>query len=233
MLMTEVKADAATAVAAVPPREFLSTLVWIKADGAGTAGTQSLIEILAPAGWATPWHVHETHDEYFYILEGEVTAQVGDARVVLRPGDYAFGPRGVAHGYRVTRIRPGASPDDDRRPRLRRVRARAERTGCRRYPAAPFRARHRTDRGGGRQAWHRDPRPDAGLRRSRGADAAPPVRRRLRLSLVAAGAAFGDQALRGEAQDEEQDQAHQEQAQVRGGGEQVGAARSCPGSCRR
>jgi hypothetical protein len=70
MLMTEVKADHATAVAAVPPREFLSTLVWIKADGAATAGTQSLIEILAPAGWATPWHVHETHDEYFYILEG-------------------------------------------------------------------------------------------------------------------------------------------------------------------
>jgi Cupin domain len=37
-----------------------------------------------------------------YILEGEITAQVGEARVVLRPGDYAFGPRGVPHGYRVT-----------------------------------------------------------------------------------------------------------------------------------
>ena len=106
MLMTEVKADDATAVAAVPPREFLSTLVWIKADGAATAGTQSLIEILAPAGWATPWHVHETHDEYFYMLEGEVTAQVGDARVVLKPGDYAFGPRGVPHGYRVAESGP-------------------------------------------------------------------------------------------------------------------------------
>ena len=34
MLMTEVKADDASAVAAVPPREFLSTVVWIKADGA-------------------------------------------------------------------------------------------------------------------------------------------------------------------------------------------------------
>ena len=27
---------------------------------------------------------------------------MGDTRVVLRPGDYAFGPRGVPHGYRVT-----------------------------------------------------------------------------------------------------------------------------------
>ena len=101
MLMTEVKTGDAIAVAPVPPREFLSTVVWIKADGAATAGTQSLIEILAPSGWATPWHVHETHDEYFYVLEGEVTAQVGDARVALGPGDYAFGPRGVPHGYRV------------------------------------------------------------------------------------------------------------------------------------
>jgi uncharacterized cupin superfamily protein len=85
MLMTPIKTDTATAVAAVPPREFLSTLVWIKADGLSTAGTQSVVEILAPAGWATPWHNHLTHDEYFYILEGEVTAQVGDTRVVLRP----------------------------------------------------------------------------------------------------------------------------------------------------
>ena len=89
MLMTPIKTDTATPVAAVPPREFLSSLVWIKADGLSTAGTQSVVEILAPAGWATPWHNHLTHDEYFYILEGEVTAQVGDTRVVLRPGDYA------------------------------------------------------------------------------------------------------------------------------------------------
>ena len=104
--MTTVKTDDAPATPAVPPREFLSTLVWIKADGASTAGTQSLIEILAPAGWATPWHVHHTHDEYFYVLEGEITAQVGGARVVLRPGDYAFGPRGIPHGYRVANAGP-------------------------------------------------------------------------------------------------------------------------------
>jgi hypothetical protein len=62
MLMTAIKTDTATPVAAVPPREFLSSLVWIKADGLSTAGTQSVVEILAPAGWATPWHNHLTHD---------------------------------------------------------------------------------------------------------------------------------------------------------------------------
>jgi quercetin dioxygenase-like cupin family protein len=102
MLMNTAMTDSAAVAPAVPPRDFLSTLVWIKGDGPSTAGTQSVIEILAPQGWATPWHNHHTHDEYFYILEGEVTAQVGEARIVLRPGDYAFGPRGVPHGYRVT-----------------------------------------------------------------------------------------------------------------------------------
>lgn len=102
MLLTTIDTDAALAVTSVPPREFLSTIVWIKGDGLSTAGTQSVIEILAPLGWATPWHTHHTHDEYFYILEGEVTAQVGETRMVLTPGDYAFGPRGVPHGYRVT-----------------------------------------------------------------------------------------------------------------------------------
>lgn len=106
MLMTPVNADEAPPGAAVPPREFLSTLVWIKADGANTAGTMSLVEILAPAGWETPWHVHNTHDEYFYILDGKVDAQVGDTRVVLETGDFAFGPRGVPHGYRVTGSAP-------------------------------------------------------------------------------------------------------------------------------
>ena len=31
---------------------------------------------------------------------------VGDARVVLKPGDFAFGPRGVPHGYRVAESGP-------------------------------------------------------------------------------------------------------------------------------
>lgn len=102
MLLKTIDTKDAISVEAVPPREFLSTTVWIKGDGSVTAGTQSVIEILAPLGWATPWHTHHTHDEYFYMLEGEVTAQVGETRVILKPGDYAFGPRGVPHGYRVT-----------------------------------------------------------------------------------------------------------------------------------
>ena len=106
MLMNPVVTGETSLVPTPPARSFLSALVWIKADGALTAGTFSVIEILAPAGWETPWHVHDTHDEYFYILDGSVTARVGDATILLRAGDFAFGPRLVAHGYRVSDAGP-------------------------------------------------------------------------------------------------------------------------------
>ena len=56
MLMNRDQPTGTTVMNPVPPREFLSTLVWIKADGMNTAGTMSLVEILAPAGWETPWN---------------------------------------------------------------------------------------------------------------------------------------------------------------------------------
>ncbi|WP_187289015.1 cupin domain-containing protein [Fulvimarina pelagi] len=101
MLNTPVYTTAASAIASVPAREFLSALAWIKADGANTAGTMSMIEVFAPNGWETPWHVHYTHDEYFYVLEGVISAQVGEHRITLEAGNFAFGPRGIPHGYRV------------------------------------------------------------------------------------------------------------------------------------
>jgi quercetin dioxygenase-like cupin family protein len=88
------------AVPAVPSRQFIGNLAWIKGDGPGTDGTFSLIELLAPAGFETPWHVH-AHQEYFYVIEGRIEAQVGEQRISLDAGDFAFGPRHVPHGFRV------------------------------------------------------------------------------------------------------------------------------------
>ena len=45
--------------------------------------------------------MHHNEDETFYILEGELTAVVGDERIDLSAGDYLFAPRGVAHSYVV------------------------------------------------------------------------------------------------------------------------------------
>src|SRR5262249_32610472 len=38
-------------------------------------------------------------DEAFYVLDGEVTAFVGDERIDLRTGDYCFAPRGIRHAW--------------------------------------------------------------------------------------------------------------------------------------
>jgi quercetin dioxygenase-like cupin family protein len=54
-----------------------------------------------PAGGMPPLHVHHTHDESFYVLEGTMTVFLPGREIELGPGDLAFGPRGVPHAYRV------------------------------------------------------------------------------------------------------------------------------------
>jgi uncharacterized RmlC-like cupin family protein len=44
-------------------------------------------------------HVHHREDEAFWILDGEVTLQVGDETIEASAGDYAFGPREIPHRY--------------------------------------------------------------------------------------------------------------------------------------
>jgi quercetin dioxygenase-like cupin family protein len=100
MLIDSVKHSMAEPVSA-PPRWFLSTLTWIRASGGETDGRLSLVEQVIPAGFASPWHVHHTEDESFYVIEGSMTVVVGDKRLSLRTGDYAFGPRGIPHGFRI------------------------------------------------------------------------------------------------------------------------------------
>lgn len=43
------------------------------------------------------WHTHEDTDELFLVLEGELTIQLRDRDVVLRPGQLFVVPRGVEH----------------------------------------------------------------------------------------------------------------------------------------
>jgi mannose-6-phosphate isomerase-like protein (cupin superfamily) len=43
------------------------------------------------------WHTHEDTDELFLVVEGELTIQLRDRDVVLRPGQLFVVPRGVEH----------------------------------------------------------------------------------------------------------------------------------------
>ena len=73
----------------------------LKTTGEQTGGGFSQVETFDPRGTATPLHVHTGEEETFYVLEGEVSVQVGDERLDLSAGEFALVPRGVAHAYVV------------------------------------------------------------------------------------------------------------------------------------
>jgi mannose-6-phosphate isomerase-like protein (cupin superfamily) len=43
------------------------------------------------------WHTHAETDELFLVVQGELTIQLRDGNVVLRPGQLFVVPRGVEH----------------------------------------------------------------------------------------------------------------------------------------
>src|SRR5215208_6404491 len=77
----------------------LGMLETIKISREDTAGQYGLVEIVVPPGLGSPWHVHPEEDEWFYVLEDEFTFYVGDARLSLPAGSFAFGPKGVPHTF--------------------------------------------------------------------------------------------------------------------------------------
>jgi mannose-6-phosphate isomerase-like protein (cupin superfamily) len=48
------------------------------------------------------WHRHEDTDEFFLVIDGELTIQLRDRDVVLRPHEFFVVPRGVEHCPRAT-----------------------------------------------------------------------------------------------------------------------------------
>ena len=95
----------ASAATSTPSRageiRFLGLPTWIKADRELTGGHFSLIEQVIPAGFESPWHMHRSEDESFYVLEGQISVILEDGRRLLQAGDFAFGPRNIPHGFRI------------------------------------------------------------------------------------------------------------------------------------
>ena len=78
---------------------LLGMLQTIKIGKGDTEGRYGLVEILVPKGVGSPWHVHPEEDEWFYVLDGELTVWVADTRMQLKQGSFAFGPKGVPHTF--------------------------------------------------------------------------------------------------------------------------------------
>jgi mannose-6-phosphate isomerase-like protein (cupin superfamily) len=81
---------------------FLGVLATIKASTETTGGRVAVIEHLAPLGAGSPLHVHHREDEWFYVIEGELTFWIGGRLTEAPAGSFVYGPRGIPHTFTVT-----------------------------------------------------------------------------------------------------------------------------------
>ena len=82
-------------------RWWFGCLAEIKATVADTGGQMSIVETTWGPGAEAPLHVHHRDDEGFWVLDGDVTFEVGGTTIAASAGDYAFGPRDIPHRFTV------------------------------------------------------------------------------------------------------------------------------------
>jgi quercetin dioxygenase-like cupin family protein len=72
----------------------------LKATGETTGGSLVLLENLTAPGGGPPPHVHETEDEFWYVIDGAFEVHIADEVHTLGPGGFAFAPAGTVHNFR-------------------------------------------------------------------------------------------------------------------------------------
>ena len=68
-------------------------------DGAPTGSFAHVEHTLPPRGLGAPLHRHANEDEYSYVIEGRLGAQLGDKVVEAGPGEVVRKPRGQEHTF--------------------------------------------------------------------------------------------------------------------------------------
>jgi quercetin dioxygenase-like cupin family protein len=69
-----------------------------KVVGGDTGGNYSLIEHTT-AGDGPPPHIHQSEEEAFYVLAGEVNVTIGDQTIRGTAGSFVLIPRGTVHTF--------------------------------------------------------------------------------------------------------------------------------------
>lgn len=81
--------------------------ITLKATGDETGGSIGFFEATSPPGFGPPRHIHHSHDELFYVLEGQFLFAVGDRQITATAGTFVFIPRGTVHAPKVVGTEPG------------------------------------------------------------------------------------------------------------------------------
>jgi quercetin dioxygenase-like cupin family protein len=77
------------------------TSLELKMAGEKAGGDWAVVEWQLHAGDEPPIHTHTREDETLYVLDGSITAFVGDQRIDVEAGSYAALPKNVPHGLTV------------------------------------------------------------------------------------------------------------------------------------
>jgi quercetin dioxygenase-like cupin family protein len=100
----------ATHADSAPTFSVVSDVYRVLATEQSTGGTLGLIDAIVPPGGGPPPHVHTREDEFFYILEGEITFYVESpgvtAPIIARVGTFLFAPKNQKHRFRNETDRP-------------------------------------------------------------------------------------------------------------------------------
>jgi quercetin dioxygenase-like cupin family protein len=73
----------------------------LKLSGDQSDGAWAVVDWRVRAGDEPPIHTHTREDETLYVLDGSITAFVGDQRIDVEAGSYAALPKDVPHGLIV------------------------------------------------------------------------------------------------------------------------------------
>ena len=73
---------------------ILGHTYWLLTD----SDTSFAFESYDPPGTLVPPHVHNTQDEFIYVLEGEIELMLDGERYIAGTGDLVRMPMGVPHG---------------------------------------------------------------------------------------------------------------------------------------
>lgn len=71
----------------------------VKLSGGDTNNAVAVVYLTVPKLAGPPLHRHSREDEWFYVLDGEITCEVDGKRFSAGAGTSAFAPRGTAHAY--------------------------------------------------------------------------------------------------------------------------------------
>ncbi len=81
------------------PLDVLGVETLVKIAGRDVGDRAAMFHLTVPSMAGPPLHRHSREDEWFYVLDGEITIEIDGRRFEAGPGCTAYAARGTAHAF--------------------------------------------------------------------------------------------------------------------------------------